>query len=343
MSGDVCAVKEKVFFIGFNRCGTTSCAELLEACGYRSLHSVSWWNWYAPNVWRFDSFDCYSDGYEGYRSNCLSFPDLPFLESTFPGCKFVLQTRSLRKWLISRRRHGIASYLGTWDSLAFDDDLFLKWILVRNAWYEHVYDYFEGKDSLLVLNIEDCNAGSILAQFLALPEEECILKQTNSRLGYESLEDEQRIREEIDNCLQKYVELRDFDTRTICRMMPMSSWHLWKKLCRQGRSIDISGDYKVRAKEREVADEKERKARELRERKAEEEKQRKRKAKKEEQRKAKEEKERKAKEEKERKAKEEKERKAKEEKERKAKEEKERKKLEERKTREQRERNRWLM
>eukprot|EP00808_Paulinella_micropora_P000015 g24685.t1 len=103
----------KYFLVGPNKAGTTSFHKLCEANHLRSDHNSRWWYW-DPNKdedvkEHFDKFDCFSDGYEGYKfkgdpydPKQLTFPNLEALYQRFPNAVFFLNTRSLREWLISR-------------------------------------------------------------------------------------------------------------------------------------------------------------------------------------------------------------------------------------------------
>ena len=91
-------VPMKVFCIGFNKTGTTSMHGLFRAMGLRSYHGVysDLANAGAFDAPLFTQYDCFSDG-EAH--------DFVGLDHAFPESKFILLTRSLERWLVSRMKH----------------------------------------------------------------------------------------------------------------------------------------------------------------------------------------------------------------------------------------------
>lgn len=141
----------KVFLIGFNKTGTTSVHSLFTELGLSSYHGMySDWKLDDP---RFDQFECFSDGEKH---------DFVGLDQKFPGSKFVLTSRRLDDWLVSRVRHvdiRRAVDKTGWMRKQYDANPHLaikQWIQYRNPYHDAVYKHFVDRpDALLSLNICD--------------------------------------------------------------------------------------------------------------------------------------------------------------------------------------------
>lgn len=84
----------KVFCIGFNKTGTSSIHQLFLELGLRSYHG--YYSHFPVGDPLFKQFQCFSDGDEH-----------PFelLDRSYPGSRFIVTTRRLDDWLVSRIRH----------------------------------------------------------------------------------------------------------------------------------------------------------------------------------------------------------------------------------------------
>lgn len=209
----------KVFCIGFNKTGTMSLNEYFNNAKLRSLHDCKWW--YNMNKNYLDRYQCFTDGFEKYNPNKLTFPDLDFLTNTYPNAKFILQVRPLNKWLLSRLRHGdnernyrngkYSSYLTGMNINTFNDDVFTHWVNVRNKWHTHILDYFNKKynnnytDKLLILNIEEPDKVQILNNFLNLNNNYTDLPIINSNHNYINEEKEKQHKLQIKKFLDTYI------------------------------------------------------------------------------------------------------------------------------------------
>ncbi|WP_296696971.1 sulfotransferase [Thiocapsa sp. UBA6158] len=109
--------KPKVFFIGFNKTGTTSLHELFASSGYKSYHhNLDGWN-LAVNMEKnslegkallagFDDADVYSD--LTYLSDTHYIEGNRYFEALhaeYPNAYFILQTRNEDDWIRSRFNH----------------------------------------------------------------------------------------------------------------------------------------------------------------------------------------------------------------------------------------------
>jgi hypothetical protein len=168
----------KVFCVGFNKTGTTTLHRILgDQLSYRSAHKPRWTDWsITKNRERLESWDAFSDG------GCASIRNL---DELFPEALFILNTRPLKHWVLSRHkaversRRAVRWALTKYVPLGFvawvvnrwvldnREAAVIQWIRIRNSYHEHVIGYFkERKDKLLVVNIEEDEFAEQLARFL---------------------------------------------------------------------------------------------------------------------------------------------------------------------------------
>ncbi len=168
----------KVFCVGFNKTGTTTLHRILgEQLSYRSAHKPGWTDWsITKNRDRLDPFDAFSDG------GCASIKNL---DDLYPEALFILNTRPLKHWVLSRHkaversRTAVRWALTKYVPLGFlariinrwvldnRERAVMRWIRIRNSYHEHVIRYFsDRKGKLLVVNIEDADFAAQLAGFL---------------------------------------------------------------------------------------------------------------------------------------------------------------------------------
>lgn len=149
-------MKGKVFCIGMNKTGTTSLHALFLMMGFRSFHGMysDIVNMKNPHHSIFSEYDCFSDG---------EMHDFIFLDQNFPGSKFILTTRQLDQWLISRIKHvqkrrnlGRTGWMR--EEFERNPDVALKnWITRRQEYHSKVFDYFKNRaNEFLAINI--CNS-----------------------------------------------------------------------------------------------------------------------------------------------------------------------------------------
>ncbi len=168
----------KVFCVGFNKTGTVTLDKIFrDQLFYRSAHKPRWTDWsITKDRHRLDEFDAFSDG------GCASIENL---DELYPEALFILNTRPLKDWVLSRhksveRSRRAASWILTmYVPLGFvarlinrwvldnSDRALARWIRIRNSYHEHVIHYFEDRtEKLLVLSIEDADFAARLARFL---------------------------------------------------------------------------------------------------------------------------------------------------------------------------------
>ncbi len=170
--------RPKVFCVGFNKTGTTTLHRILsEQLSYRSAHKPGWTDWsITKNRDRLDQFDAFSDG------GCASIKNL---DDLYPEALFILNTRPLKHWVLSRHkaversRTAVRWALTKYVPLGFlariinrwvldnRERAVMRWIRIRNSYHEHVIRYFsDRKGKLLVVNIEDADFAAQLVGFL---------------------------------------------------------------------------------------------------------------------------------------------------------------------------------
>jgi hypothetical protein len=121
---------------------------------------------------RFQEYQCFSDG-ENH--------DFRNLDHYFPGSKFILTSRKLEGWLISRIRHvEIRRALDKtgWMRNEYESDpkdAVVRWVKSRARYHSDVYSYFTDRPtSFLTINICDSPAKerslAALVNFLRLPD-----------------------------------------------------------------------------------------------------------------------------------------------------------------------------
>ena len=168
----------KVFCVGFNKTGTTTLHRILsEQLSYRSAHKPEWTDWsITKNRDRLDQWDAFSDG------GCASIRNL---DELYPEARFILNTRPLKHWVLSRHkavarsRSAVHWALTKYVPLGFVARILNRWVLdnreravmgwirIRNSYHGHVIRYFsERKGKLLIINIEDVDFAAQLATFL---------------------------------------------------------------------------------------------------------------------------------------------------------------------------------
>jgi len=167
--------RRKLFFIGFNKCGTTSLHRLMSRSGYSSVHwelpggrfiaPTLFWNHQLgrPLLTGMERHDTFSDMYYQTEACCLEGNFLfRELHRQYPRALFVLNTRDREKWIQSRIRHAPASnggqlvkrvqkMLGT-----SEESVLQAW---RDQWDAHhtaVTDYFRDfPDQLFRFHLEE--------------------------------------------------------------------------------------------------------------------------------------------------------------------------------------------
>ena len=175
----------KIFIIGFNKCGTRTLHHFFKKNGLNSCHYICKNNKsrnIASCIYRnkqegkllldcIDNYDVYSD-MENIHSTTLLYAQYLFkeLDKQYPNSKFILNTRNVEKWLTSRQKHqgGKGIYVKKCKKKLGlnDEEIFKHW---EKEWYDHhidVIEYFiDRPDDLLIFDIEQESPDKIVDFF----------------------------------------------------------------------------------------------------------------------------------------------------------------------------------
>jgi len=168
----------KVFCVGFNKTGTSTLHRIFrDQLGYRSAHKPLWTDWSTTkDRLRLDQFDVFSDG------GCASIKNL---DDLYPEALFILNTRPLKNWVLSRHKAversqrivhwaltkhvslGFVAWMINRWVLDNREEAVMRWIRIRNSYHEHVIRHFSDRNGkLLVIDIEEADFAAQLAGFL---------------------------------------------------------------------------------------------------------------------------------------------------------------------------------
>ena len=161
-------VPAKVFCVGFNKTGTTSIAELLQEFGLVTCHQTEWADLTDMASSMLCDHEAFTDGEQ---------PRIDLFDQAFPGSKFILNTRELLPWLVSRVkwvRHrqttGASGPMRTQFERLGLEECVLQWSAQRDAYHRLVLEHFahRQKDLLVINVVGDVQAGPRLARFLGV-------------------------------------------------------------------------------------------------------------------------------------------------------------------------------
>ena len=162
----------KLFVVGHNKTGTSSINDLFIKNGYKSYHHENGilsqkinqnFSSNSKLLRGIDDAHLYSDitKIDGYLSSYNLFPQL---DLQYPGSYFIYNYRNLDEWIISRTKHAQYKYIDNCVhklnsshnfNLKSYEDIHKHW---RDYFLRHeamVKKYFEGKNNLIILNIND--------------------------------------------------------------------------------------------------------------------------------------------------------------------------------------------
>ncbi len=165
--------KRPIFFIGFYKTGTNYYSKVFTALGFKVMHDS---HWRRGSIRVIEQYDVFNDA-------CLH--DFATMYRAYPRAKFILNTRPLRPWLISRllwidkiyrdmrpleRRLANPVVRVLWgNDCYYNQERVVTWIRERHAYHQSVLEFFRDKPGkLLVLNLEDPEKLARLGDFLEL-------------------------------------------------------------------------------------------------------------------------------------------------------------------------------
>ena len=161
----------RVFCIGANKAGTASISVIYGELGFRTCHGRC--DDHAGNkkrMWSSDStqHDEQSPLWRHYNqfADHGNHADYEWLDTTFPNSRFVLNTRGLQSWLLSRYDHvrtnkeaaGCSSQALDGDECSISDDEIANLIVAEARHQQNVIDYFnatsERRQRFVVVDVE---------------------------------------------------------------------------------------------------------------------------------------------------------------------------------------------
>jgi len=130
----------KIFVIGFHKTGTTSLDTLFRSVGLNSVHTT------IPVLSIIDKYDAYTDG---------SHEKFAKYYAKYPNSLFILNTRPINKWLISKYKHAKQSGFVNKSFWPPSDKKTYGWIDDRETHYNNILRFFKDKPrQLMIVNIE---------------------------------------------------------------------------------------------------------------------------------------------------------------------------------------------
>jgi hypothetical protein len=145
-------MNKKIFVIGFNKTATSSFHALFNLLGINSVHTDK------PVMEIIDNYEAFTDGYH------LKFTDY---FNKYPDSLFILNTRPIKKWLISRYKHAVTEDWRDCWCWPVSENLTNIWINEREYHFKNVLEFFKEKSKqLLILNIEKKGWENFVVNFL---------------------------------------------------------------------------------------------------------------------------------------------------------------------------------
>ena len=216
----------KLFFIGFNKTGTTSIDQLFKLYGYNSCHNSYWWYCTLENRYHNDKVindisiindhQVLTDGFELYFPDMPVLPNLEELDKLYPNSKYIYQTRNLKAWLISRLCEKNDKSYHFCKNI---NDVLLEMTKLRNYWYRTIITHFENRTTdLLIINyIDDDNSLDQLNKFLNTSFIVKINKgSSKKRWGNDSKAEYKKI---VEDFLKEYVLEEDWKSNFEARLL----------------------------------------------------------------------------------------------------------------------------
>lgn len=198
---------QKIFGIGLPRSGTTSLNEALTILGYKSIHNPSKFilkklaGIYTLNG-RWDAITNFGEFF------------FPILDEIFPNSKFILTIRDKSKWLNSCRikYKRPSNYFENLNRLSIFGVFVFHQRIFSNIYDQHlhiVFKYFEKRNDLLILNLENDNCWEKLCDFLNQPVPNAPFPHANSTKENQLKREKGRIRRSFSG-LVRNITLRAY-------------------------------------------------------------------------------------------------------------------------------------
>lgn len=154
----------KIFQIGFNKCGTFSIHNFFLVNGLKSIHwgmgvlSSTIKNNYEmgyPLLKGYEDYDCFTDMEDVHNNIFIYLTHYKELDKQYPNSKFILNIRPMDKWINSRVNH--PDYINFYKKITgLDKEGVID--LWKMQWQEHLHsvkEYFKNRpNDLLIFDIE---------------------------------------------------------------------------------------------------------------------------------------------------------------------------------------------
>lgn len=160
----------KIFQIGFNKCGTTSIYKLFKNHCHTHLKCVHWdygklareihfntINNKKPILGKYEHYDVFTDMEDGDSKNLrIAHRDhFKVLDQQYPSSRFILNTRPLDEWIASRIKHIKGRFIKYHADVygVSEVEIIKVW---KYWWHEHINNveqYFTGRNNLLRYDI----------------------------------------------------------------------------------------------------------------------------------------------------------------------------------------------
>ncbi len=192
----------KIFFIGFNKTGTTTYDKIVGQ-QFKSTHNTEWAresinlsDTKLLNV--FKKYTCYSDG---------EMCNFKRLDELFPDSKFILNDRNIKNWLYSRIRWVHRANAKGWMKREYfstynKQDIIRLWIKRRQDYYRDVKKYFGSEsEKFMSIDIEKDDIIYKLSNFLKVEFFADHKIYNKAQVVKDNLENELR---DVDQVLEEY-------------------------------------------------------------------------------------------------------------------------------------------
>lgn len=176
----------KIFQIGFNRCGTTSLYKFFQNSCIDNLKCIHWDNGdIAKTIFNNNSngipplynskylrYDFISD-MEGNIDNKIYYfaflDSYKLLDKYYPNSKFILNTRNKKNWINSRLKHYHKKDINLQKKTYSCNDIIKLWDYQWDYHHNNIISYFKNrKKDLLIFDIETTSAKPIIDFFSEL-------------------------------------------------------------------------------------------------------------------------------------------------------------------------------
>lgn len=124
--------QNKFFFIGLHKTGTSSINFFCRKKRFKATNSTNWIN----DEYMLNAFQVFTDG--GSHFDGQNEFDFKYLDQKFPDAKFIMQTRKVKTWIISKLRH-----TKTWNNDKIEIEEFSKEKVLHDNWKLKIWKFID--------------------------------------------------------------------------------------------------------------------------------------------------------------------------------------------------------